>query len=409
MMMSENVKMAISSVRSARTRSFFTMLGVIIGVVSVITMVSIGEGIKHKVLGQINQLGSDLITIRPGKLVNRDAQGEITGVNLLAGANVGTISDKDLEAIKSNPGVDAVVPMSIVSAAPTIENKQFSDITVISTNEKFPDVIGKKVLYGSFFSSDESDSRAIVVGNDVAQNVLKELVPVGRKVTIRGQEFVVAGVFDKFPGDPTSFGVDFNNAIFIQSSAANKISDIPPPIYQVLVGAKQDQNPTQLTQDLTKVITENHGGLSDFTILKQDEALTVTNNVLGIITTAITGIAIVSMVVGGISIMNVMLVAVSERSREIGIRKAIGATDRQIRSQFLVEAAVLSVWGSIIGVILSLLINIVLNLVTDLEPVITWQPVVLSVAVSIVVGILFGVVPAIKASSKDPIEALRPN
>ena len=152
--------------------------------VSVITMVSLGEGVKHRVLGQINQLGAELITVRPGKLVNRNAEGEITGVNLLAGATVGSISDKDIQTIAGSQGVESVVPMSIVSGAATVDTTQLDDTAVIATTEKFPTIIGQKVAYGSFFTNDEYDRRAVVVGSSVAENAFKELVPIGRKLTI---------------------------------------------------------------------------------------------------------------------------------------------------------------------------------------------------------------------------------
>ncbi len=148
---------------------------------------------------------------------------------------------------------------------------------------------------------------------------------------------------------------------------------------------------------------------NDFSVSNQADLLEMASDVSGTLTALLGGIGAVSLVVGGIGIMNIMLVSVTERTREIGIRKAIGATNRQIRTQFLVEAAVLSIWGVMIGIILSGAVNLILRIFTDLEPVLMWQPMVIASLVAIAVGILFGVIPAIKASRKDPIDSLRPN
>jgi putative ABC transport system permease protein len=154
-------------------------------------------------------------------------------------------------------------------------------------------------------------------------------------------------------------------------------------------------------------LLKNHGGQEDFTVLKQDESLAVANTILNLITGLIAGIAAISLIVGGIGIMNIMLVSVIERTREIGIRKAIGATNRQILSQFMVESLVLSVVGAILGVLISIMVNYLIRIATTLTPVITLPIMVISVAVSIMVGLIFGITPALKAARKDPIEALR--
>jgi putative ABC transport system permease protein len=409
MMISENVKMALASIRSARLRSFFTMLGIIIAVVSVVTIVSLGEGVKKRVLGQISHAGNSVITVKPGKLVNRSVNGEIQSINLLAPQTTSTITDKDIESITNTDGVQAVAPMSFVSGVAKANGSTFNDGVVIATSNQYPRVTSQKVEFGSFFTSDESDNRSIVVGAGVAEKLFKEFVPIGSTVKIRDQSFIVKGVFERLPSDPTAGGINYNNALFITRDAAKTISENQPAVYQVLVQPSPTTNASELTSRVNERLMSNHDGAVDFTVLSPEETVAVTNNVLDIITTATAVIAIISLLVGGVSIMNVMLVSVSERSREIGIRKAIGATDRQIRQQFLIESAVLSIWGALVGILVAVTINIALLVSTNLQPVITWQPVVIAVVVSISVGIVFGVVPAIKASKKDPIEALRPN
>jgi len=180
-----------------------------------------------------------------------------------------------------------------------------------------------------------------------------------------------------------------------------------PTIYEILVKAGPAEPANTVADHINAELTKAHGSQQDFTVLKAGETLNVTSNILSLLTSLIGGIAAISLLVGGIGILNVMLVSVTERMQEIGIRKAVGATSRQIMNQFLVEATVLSLIGGIIGVIISLLINIVLRVSTSLQPSLSWRVFLLAVGVSVAVGIIFGTIPALKAARKDPIEALR--
>ena len=174
-----------------------------------------------------------------------------------------------------------------------------------------------------------------------------------------------------------------------------------------MVKPKDGEQVPQTAADLEGLLRSNRGGQDDFTILKQQDAVDVAGSIFGLLNTAVAAFAAVALLVGGVSIMNVMLASVTERTRELGIRKAVGATNRQIRSQFLTEAVVLSLWGALIGVFVSGLINILIRIVTDLQPIITWQSVLISASSSVLIGVIFGVVRAIKASRKDPINSLR--
>lgn len=409
MMLSENIRMAMSSVRKARMRSFLTMLGIIIGVVSVITIVSLGEGVKRQVSGQINQLGSDLITIRPGKLVNRDANGEITSVHLLTTIGTSTLTEQDVVKLREHENIEAVVPFSAISAVATYENRHMNEGMILATNSAFPTIVNQKLEYGTFFSDGEGGRKTAVIGQGVAEKLFQENIPIGKTAKIRDQDFVIRGVFEEFPIDPTSPGTDFNNTIFISENAGKAVSNNTPlSTYQILVKPKNVEKIDPTVKDINGILRTSHSGQEDFTVFKQEETLRVATNVIDLISTMIIAMAGVSLLVGGLGIMNVMMAAVSERNREIGIRKAIGASNRQIRSQFMVEAAVLSVWGVTIGVLMSFAVNFLLYIFTDLKPVITWQPILITSVVSIAIGIIFGVVPAVKAARRDPVDALRP-
>jgi putative ABC transport system permease protein len=404
---SGSVKTAIASLRESRWRSFFTMMGIIVGVTSVVTIVSLGEGLKQQVSGQINQLGSDVISVRSGKLVNRSQEGNINGVNLLAFLNTSTLTTEDVTSLEKLKSVDAVVPINFVTSSAKGAKASSDNLFVVGTNYQMSDVLHLKVQYGSFFDQDNSDVNVAVIGSNVAHSLFGELNPVGQTIHIQGSDFIVHGVLQQTAGGIESVAeTDFNTAVFIPQLASLDLTDHKTNILQILVKSKPGQL-DKTVHDTHEIMLKNHKNQEDFSVLKQTELLNIAGSTVGSLTRFISAIAAVSLLVGGISIMDIMWVSVSERTREIGIRKAIGATNKQILNQFLVEGSLLSIVGGIIGIITSLIINGLLRLYTGLHPAITIPIMILAVAISIGVGIIFSVAPALKAARKNPIDALR--
>jgi ABC-type antimicrobial peptide transport system permease subunit len=407
-MFGDNLKMAVTSIKSSRFRSFLTLLGVIIGVFSVVTSISLANGVRHQVINETNKLGNDVLTIRPGRPLQKNSKGIISEVNLLGPAYTGAVLDeKDLATIRTTQGVEEAVPLNLISGVPLYEGKTFNDAVVIGTSSQLPGILNQDIQFGSFFSFYGGDSKSAVIGASVAEKLFKENVPIGQRFTVRGKDFVVQGVFEKYKTASVSQGLDFNNAIFIPYERAKEINNNVANSYEILARVSDINNIDQIEGSVTSSLAQSHGGQQDFTIFQSGDTQAVTGNVLDLITKMVAGVAIISMLVGGVGIMDIMLVSVSERTREIGIRKAVGATDYQIRKQFIMEATVLSAWGAVIGVLLSAVFNVIIRIFTSLEPVISWQVVVLSVVISILLGVLFGTAPAIKASRKNPIDALR--
>ncbi len=400
-----NMRMAIQSIRSTKTRSLLTMLGIIIGVASVITSVSLGEGIRSQVAANIKTSGKNIISIRPGKFVERNKDGKITKIDYSGIIGASSLTDQDVQRIIKLPNVSSVIPLSTISAlAKTKEDKQF-DATIIGTTSEFANASGQKVAYGSFFDNDQNGRQVAIIGRLVAEQLFEQNVPIGQFVVLRGHEFMVQGVLDSFTANALSNGNDLNKAIFIPYNTAKSISGNAVDIYQILV--KPTDNSATLAKDITTALTDNHGGQQNFTVLTQEETLQVAGSALTSLTTLIAGIAAISLIVGGIGIMNIMFVSVTERTREIGVRKSLGATNQQIYSQFSVEATILSLVGGILGVILALLTNFFIKIFTNLTPVATLPIIGISVGVASLIGIVFGTVPAIKAARKDPIQSLR--
>jgi len=401
---SGNLKMAREAIRSARWRSMLTMLGIIIGVVSVITTVSLGEGVKQRIVGEINKSGSDLITIRAGHVVGRN---NLSSGNLLGTVASGSLSEADYKTVQSTPHVKSAVPFAYVNGIPKTNDREYDRALIIGTNEGVPEALNQKMEYGKFFSRFDTEKEVAVIGKRVAEQLFQENVPIGKLFNVRDQQFVVVGIFEEFEAGPLAPHADYNSAIFIPLSAGKKVSGAGSQIYQILARPSSPSATDQAVTALNQTMSAAHSGQKDFSVLKQDETLAQANDVLNLLTSFIASIAAISLIVGGIGILNIMFVSVTERTYEIGIRKAIGATNRQILGQFLTEAVLLSLMGGLLGIVLSLLVNYLLRIFTSLTPVLTWPIMAIAVGVAVGVGTIFGITPALKAARKHPIDALR--
>ncbi len=405
-MWSGNLKTAIGSLHSAKWRSLLTMLGIIIGVSSVVTVVSLGEGLKQQVVGQIHTLGSDVLTIRPGKLVS--AHSARQSLNLLAFLSTSSLSEQDVNTISKLPPVSAVVPVDFVTNSVASDGQQLDNISVLGTDPELYDLLRPQLDIGAFFTKDNAADNVAVIGSGVATQLFGGSNSIGHTVSILGQDFIVRGVLVPSAGGLISAQQsDLNQTIFLPFGPAKNLVSGRTNIVQILVKTKPGVNPDAAVASIRQQLLQNRGGREDFSVLEQQQLLDLTSGVINTATGFTTGLAAVALLVGGIGIMDIMLVSVSERTREIGIRKAIGATNRQILSQFLIEGLVLTIGGGFIGIAVSLIIFGFLRLYTGLHPVINAPVMILAVAVSIIVGIIFSVAPALKAARKNPIDALR--
>ncbi|MCA9329033.1 ABC transporter permease [Candidatus Saccharibacteria bacterium] len=410
-MFSGNYRTALKRLRNSKWLSILTMFGIVVGIVSVITTVSLGEGIKRQILSQTNNVGGNLLTVRPGVIVQRDKNYTITKINpaLAYGFGSGSLNERDVDVVTKIEGVKDVSPINLLNSGVRSGDDRYDEGFVLGTNNIFPSIIRHKVEFGNYFSSGDESRQVAVIGKRVAEQLFKENVPVGQTLSIRGQDFVVRGVFEEFGSTTIGQGIDLNKAVFVPRIVLNKVADNSTQLIQILVSAKNENKSLDLAKKITHDLATAHGGQNDITVLRQDENLTVANDLLVLLTTFVASIAGISLLVGGIGIMNIMLVSISERTHEIGIRKAVGATNRQIRNQFMAEAIVLSFSGGVVGLAMSFIVNYILRITTNFHPFITWQVVVIATGVSIAVGVIFGTIPAIKAARKDPIQALRLN
>ncbi|MEK7570846.1 MAG: ABC transporter permease [Patescibacteria group bacterium] len=389
----ELFKLALGSLRANKLRSALTTLGIIIGVFSVILLVALGNGLQAYITNQIAGLGSNILFVLPGKVGGTQGPGE--GVNKLTFSNVKYFEERMKSIAVTSPLVSKIGTVKYM-------NKSNDNTNIWGTSSDFPEIIKTEVEKGTFFTKTQetSASKVTVIGSTVVENLFPNTDPIGKKITISGGRYTVIGVS---ASKGSSFGQDQDNTIVIPVTAARKqfSIDLANSIYlsanspELVDLVKKRANEVLLTR-----LDEE-----DFTIMTQEQTLETVNNITGVLTLALGGIAAISLVVGGIGVMNIMLVSVTERTKEIGLRKALGAKRKDILLQFLLEAVMLSLLGGLIGILLGLGASAVLA-AFFFATVTPWS-VILAFGFSMAVGVIFGIAPAIRASRLSPIEALR--
>lgn len=396
----DNFRLAYRSLRDAKARSFLTMLGIIIGTMAVILMICIGQGVKQQISGQFGRYGKNVVLVQPS--------GANTSVSLLtglSGTSSSLLSENDLRTVQKTKGVGYAVPLATASGSATGDHTVNAPF-VVATTADFPNVVDQSFASGGFFDPNVA-SKDVVLGETIAQKLFDNNAPLGQGLTWRGQHFIVAGVFNDFKAPPFSLEANFNNAIFLPYSVAQNLSGNVLGIYQILAKPAGTADAKPLVTHIKNSLVSAHGGAQDTSVTLASDANVTSDQAIHQLTMLVTGGALIAFVVGGIGIMDVMLVSVTERMHEIGIRKAIGATNKQIMRQFMAEAFVLSTLGALIGLALSCAAIGLLRLYSSLQPVLVWQVLVVAPLLAIAIGLFFGSMPALKAARKDPIEALR--
>ncbi|HVI69142.1 MAG TPA: ABC transporter permease [Magnetospirillaceae bacterium] len=399
-------KIALANLRATRMRTLLTILGIVIGVASVTVVFALGEGAKNMVRNQVQQLGQDLLTIRPGK-AQRDANGKVTSYNFLAALSASTLTERDLRTTAETDGVATAAPLMLLTGSiSNLENKT-SQGTIAATNGQADDVFGLDMRAGEFITAD-TPRNTVVLGDTLAIELLGSDVAIGHKITLRGQDFTVIGILKHFESSASVSSVfDLNYVAFIQMDDGKAFNQGIAQIQQINVRSVPGADPATIAKLIHNHLLTNHSGEEDFSVLRPEETVQLTDSVFKVLTNFTSAVASISIIVGGVGIMNIMLVSVTERTREIGIRKAVGATNAQILSQFLIEALLMSTVGGIVGVLTGYALAYIAGTFLGFMPGVTSEILIIALGISVGVGLLFGAWPAIKAARKDPIEALR--
>ena len=404
-MILENLRMAGRSIIGNKLRTFLTMLGIIIGVAAVVAINSIGQGVKQLVTNEVSGLGANVLIIMPGKAAGSGGGGG----GFTAGLGASTLTQQDVTTAQHNSDVSTVAPMSIISAIVANGTTQDPASSVIATTPSYLEANpSQKIGSGRFLAAADTLANVAVLSSDSRDTLFgKDATAVGKAITIRGQAFTVIGVLQAPDASQSGFGGAASSMVYIPTGTAQALTNATLQINRIVAQAKSTSAVQPAVDSLTSQIKKNHGGQEDFSVLTQKDILATFNTILSALTGAISAIAAISLLVGGIGIMNIMLVSVTERTREIGVRMAVGATPLNILLQFLVEALTLAVAGGMLGVALGVFAAGRLAAKFGWPTLVRPDIVVISVCFSGLVGVVFGLYPARKASQLDPIDALR--
>lgn len=400
-MYKESFLMAWASLIANKMRSILTMLGIIIGVAAVIALVSIGNGVKQDIQNSISSLGSNLLMVMPGAP-------RTPGVRPSAGS-MKSLKVSDYEAISKLDGVKAASPMTNGSYVVIYQNKNWTT-SVSGVSYNYLDVNNWSMKSGRFLSEKnvQNRERVAVVGKTVVKNLFGDEDPVGAEIRVKNIPFRIIGVLNSKGSG--AMGNDQDDMVIIPYTTAMERVEGVDYLRMIYVVGKDENGIDRLQSDIENLLRVRHGikdtNLDDFNIQNMNSIMETMEETTGTLTLFLGAVAAISLVVGGIGIMNIMLVSVTERTREIGVRKALGATYSVIVTQFLIEAVVISLMGGIIGIILGIGSSKLIGLASGMSTVISIATIVMSFAFSMAIGLIFGIYPARKAAKLNPIDAL---
>lgn len=408
----DSIHIALHGLRTNRFRSILTILGIVIGITAIIMMMSIGRGAENLILGEINRIGAESIIIRPGR--------EPSGPSDFAETILSdSLKKKDIELLRKKtnvPNAVEVMPLVIVTGSVSYKGETFRPFILGSSAEFMVNAYDIRTIAGVMF--DDTDIRrqesVAVIGSKVKRELFGGLDPIGDRITIKGRKFKVVGVFEP-RGQVAFFNID--ELIIIPHTTAQAYLLGIDHYHEVIVRARDADAVARTVHDIEVTLRESHGiedpSKDDFFIVTQQGAVEQIQSIISALTAFLSSVVAIALVVGGVGVMNIMFVSVTERTKEIGLRKAVGATEKEILTQFLFEAMILTSIGGLIGIILGSIFSFVTSLVLTYALNLNWNFVfpfsgaLLGLGVSALVGLIFGIYPAYKAAKKDPIDALR--
>ena len=392
MRFAEAWRVAIDALRANRLRSTLTMLGVIIGVAAVVVLVAIGTGTKQQIERQVEGLGSNLLIVLPGQ------------VSLGSAPSVSRMDLDDVDAVAKIVGDRNRVAVTVASGETVAAGTVDTFATINGVIETTPQVFVRSLARGTYLSRSDVDTqrRVAVLGWSVAKTLFGDRDAVGQQITIAGVRFRVIGVFAQLG---QSLGVDRDNEVHVPITTAQRLLGTNR-VDGIAIKAPNRAEIDDLSGRIVAELARRHPG-TEFSAVTQEQILGVLGDILGVLTGVLAAIAGISLLVGGVGVSNIMLVSVRERTKEIGLRKAVGARPRDIGVQFLLEAVLLTTLGGCVGMALGIGAALVVAALSPVPAAITWWSLALAFGVSAAVGIIFGVVPALRAGRLAPVVALR--
>jgi len=413
MQLKQGLKIALKNLRVNRSRSILTILGIVIGITAIILIVSTGKGAQNLILGQIQGFGSKMAVIIPG----REPKGA-NPMSMLELLYSDSLKEKDLEALEKKgavPNLMRIMPV-VFGGVSASYGSEIYRLTVFGASDLAAEIYNIYPATGAFFTEEDirANADAAVIGAKVKEELFGDSEALGQKIKIKGRNFRVVGIL---PQKGSGSMVNFDEAAFVPYTTAQYYLFGIKYYHRIAVEADEEKNVDQMISDIKTVLRSSHNitdpEKDDFYIQSQADMIKTVGTVTNILTMFLVCVAGVSLLVGGVGIMNIMLVSVTERTREIGLRKALGATKKDILVQFLLEAIALTLSGGLIGILMGSAFSFVVSLALSRLAGLTWTfnfPVFaafLGLIVSALIGLGFGLYPAKKAAMKSPIEALR--
>ena len=399
-----HIQNALESLAAIRMRTFLTILGVLVGIASMTIIFALSGGLGQMIVDQVEDQGGAIVVIRP-KEPGINNKNIISSLATSKAFTKSSITEQDVTNASKAKDVLAASPIAVFSSDLKSANETITG-NILATSPDLEKIVNLKLADGQFITN-TSGANNTVIGHQMAVDLFGTSQAIGQNIYIKGQPFLVVGVLEKHKNSINFSNVDFDNVAIINFSAGKILNQDTIQIQQINVKVNSINNLASTDENIRKVVAEAHKDNDDFEVLSGDKISHPANQFIEIITMVLTLVASVSLVVGGIGIMNIMLVNVSERTREIGIRKALGANNSQIMLQFLTESMIISLTGGLFGYIAGYSFSYGLSLFLPFTPLLSWQIALIVGGISIIVGVFFGIYPAFKASKKDPIESLR--
>ncbi len=402
--MSLSYRIAVQSLRMNHVRTALTTLGIIIGVTSVTLVLALGAGAENSVRGQVNNLEDNVILVTSGAKPSLDEN--IRHYNPYGISATSSLTEQDFNAIRLSAHVEQIAPLMILNGSVSARFGSSPNTPIVATTPEFATILGLSTNPGQFVDSSTTRDTA-VIGAKLANELFGSNQVLGQEFTLKGRPHTAVGALKATDTPINLSGVDLDHAVFISFDDGKSFNQGVAQIQQMLVTVKDPSNITNVKGEIEKILLANHASEHDFTVLAGQDIAENGNVSFRAVVILTTLVATVTLVVGGIGIMNIMLVGVSERTREIGIRKALGATNGHILNQFLIEALIMCLTGGIIGLAAGYGLAFLIAIQLSFEPALTWQIAATGLGMAFGTGIIFGLYPAIKAARKDPIESLR--
>lgn len=400
-----HIQNAYQSLRSNRLRSYLTMLGVTIGVASITTILALSAGASKVVSDQVDALGGNIAVVRPGP-PSADPLSDISQLTTRRDFAASTITEADFNRIADIPEVSEAAPIMIINGSVSADSTAPAGTPIVATTPELAVISDLEIDTGQFLDAAINPS-TVVIGAQLSINVFGTEQSIGKTLTVRGQSFTVIGILKRL-NDPINYNmIDFDHAVIMSFASGKKLNQGVAQIQQINIRSTSVAQLEEVIIATNKALLASHNNEHDFTVLSGEQIARPTSQLFYAIAGVSAAVAGISLLVGGIGIMNIMLVSVAERTREIGIRKALGATNSDISSQFIIESLAISIGGGIGGYLVGYLLAFVISTFLTFDPVLNWEIAVIALGVSIVTGVFFGLYPAFRAARKDPIDSLR--